>query len=191
MHSSEPRSIVTPLDEAALSSLRAGDLVLLSGSVHTARDAAHRRMAECLEKRMALPLSLAGQVIYYAGPAPAKPGHVIGPIGPTTSTRMDPYTPLLLAQGLKGMIGKGRRSPEVIRAIREHGAVYLGATGGAAALLARCVRSVRTVAYEDLGPEAIRELLVEDLPLVVVVDSRGTDLYEIGPAAFARREGDS
>jgi len=177
--------VQTPLDQYILKGLHVGEKVLLSGVIYTARDAAHRRMAEALERGDNLPFDLRGQVIYYAGPAPAPPGAPIGSIGPTTSGRMDRYTPMLLEMGLKGMIGKGRRDSEVIAAIRANGAVYFGATGGAAALLAKKVKASRVIAYEDLGPEAIYELLVDDFPLLVVVDCEGNDLYEIGPKQWS------
>jgi fumarate hydratase subunit beta len=180
----EIRRISTPLDEAIISELRTGDRVFLSGAIYTARDAAHRRFAEAIAVGQPLPVDLRGQVIYYCGPSPAKPGRVIGAAGPTTSSRMDPYTPTLLAQGLKGMIGKGRRSHEVRKEIQEHRAVYFGATGGAGALLSKAIRAYRVVAYEDLGPEAVARLLVEDLPLFVVNDVFGSDLYEIGIAQY-------
>lgn len=182
-----PLRLTTPLDEKVLRTLRCGDAVLLSGTLFTARDAAHRRMVEAHFRGKPLPFDLRGQVIYYAGPSPTPPGRAVGAIGPTTSGRMDPYTPLLLELGLRGMVGKGRRSAEVVRAMEKFGAVYFGATGGAAALLARSVRRVLPVAYADLGPEAITALEVEDFPVTVVVDTRGHDLYAEGPAAF--REG--
>ncbi|MBC7321968.1 MAG: Fe-S-containing hydro-lyase [Acetomicrobium sp.] len=184
------RKVRTPLEEDIVKDLHVGERVLLSGVIYTARDAAHRRMAEALKRGENLPFDLRGQVIYYAGPAPAPPGVPIGSIGPTTSGRMDRYTPMLLEMGLKGMIGKGRRNPEVIAAIRANGAVYFGATGGAAALLAKGVKASRVIAYEDLGPEAIYELLVEDFPLLVVVDSEGNDLYEIGPGQWSSSRGE-
>ncbi|MCF7936437.1 MAG: Fe-S-containing hydro-lyase [Synergistales bacterium] len=178
--------ISAPLDGKTVGSLRAGDRVLLDGTVYTARDAAHKRLVEAIEAGATLPIPLEGQVIYYVGPCPARPGAVIGPAGPTTSYRMDPYTPVLLERGLKGMIGKGKRGPEVIAAIRKHRAVYLGATGGAAALLARSITAQRIVAYGDLGPEALRELTVEAFPATVVVDASGRDLYSEGPQAYGR-----
>jgi fumarate hydratase subunit beta len=180
----EIRRISTPLDEAIISELRAGDRVLLSGVIYTARDSAHRRFAEAMAAGQPLPIDLSGQVVYYCGPSPARPGRVIGAAGPTTSSRMDPYTPALLAQGLKGMIGKGRRSYEVRKEIQEYRAVYFGATGGAGALLSQAVRACLVVAYKDLGPEAVARLLVEDLPLFVVNDIFGSDLYEIGIAQY-------
>lgn len=177
------RKVETPFDESRARSFRCGERILLSGVIYTARDAAHKRLVAALNGGEC-PLDLTGQILYYAGPAPAAPGHVIGPVGPTTSGRMDPYTVRLLQAGLRGMIGKGIRSPKVLSALGDYGAVYFGATGGAAALLARCVRSCEVVAYEDLGPEAIRRLVVVDFPLVVVADSRGGDLYAEGPLAF-------
>ena len=158
--------------------------MLLSGPLYTARDAAHQRLCRCLQEGKPLPVELAGETIYYVGPSPAKPGEVIGSAGPTTSYRMDPYTPPLLALGLKGMIGKGRRSAEVVQAIREHGAVYFAAIGGAGALLARCVKKAEVVAYEDLGAEAIRRMEVVDFPVTVVIDTLGQNLYEAGQKAY-------
>ena len=181
-----PLVLIPPLEPEVRRPLRAGDRVLLSGTIFAARDAAHRRMIQALRRGEPLPFDPRGQVIYYAGPAPTPPGAPIGPVGPTTSGRMDPYTPPLLDLGLGGMIGKGRRSPEVVEALRRREGVYFGATGGAAVLLARCVRSSRVVAYEDLGPEAILELRVEGFPLVVVVDALGQDLYESGPREARR-----
>ena len=169
--------IRTPLDEETVLSLKAGDRVLLSGTVYAARDAAHKRMSEMIEKGEPLPLPLQGQVIYYVGPSPAAPGHVIGATGPTTSGRMDKYTPALLALGLKGMIGKGYRDEEVVKAIARHKAVYFAATGGAGALLASRIRKNETIAFEDLGPEAIRKLEVEEFPLIVINDAYGNDYY--------------
>jgi len=173
----KPIRLQTPLSEKDLSQLRAGDEVWLSGDIYTARDAAHRRMIECLDRGEPLPFELKGAVIYYAGPTPAPAGKVIGSVGPTTSGRMDAYAPRLIARGLKGMIGKGSRSAEVIAACREHHAIYFGAIGGAGALLARQVKAVELVAWEELGTEAVRRLKVEDFPLVVVNDGHGGDLY--------------
>lgn len=152
-------------------------MVLLSGDVYTARDAAHRRMYEALKKGSPLPIDLSKATIFYAAPSPTPEGKVIGSIGPTTSYRMDAFTPALLEHGLRGMIGKGNRSPEVVEAIKRYRAVYFGAIGGIAALTAQCVKRMEVVAYEDLGPEAIRKLTVVDLPLVVINDSQGNDLY--------------
>jgi len=175
-------------DERVIENLKAGDLVLISGVIYTARDAAHKRLVEALDRGEELPIDLKGQVIYYAGPAPAKPGKPIGSVGPTTSYRMDPYAPRLLKEGLKGMIGKGTRSKEVIEAIKRYKGVYFGAVGGAAAYLARCVKSAEVVAYEDLGPEAIRRLVVEDFPAFVVNDIYGNDLYQMGRCKFEEVE---
>lgn len=158
--------------------LRAGDMILLSGDIYTARDAAHRRMYEALNKGLPLPIDLSTATIFYAAPSPTPPGKVIGSIGPTTSYRMDAFTPALIEHGLRGMIGKGNRSPEVVEAIKKYRAVYFGAIGGIAALTAKCVKKMELVAYEDLGPEAIRKLTILDLPLFVVNDSRGNDLYK-------------
>lgn len=171
------KSIQLPLTKETAKDLRAGEFCYLSGELLVARDAAHARMIACLDKGEPLPVSLEGETIYYMGPSPAKPGQVIGSAGPTTSGRMDRYTPALLAQGMLGMIGKGRRSGEVKQAMIEHGAVYFAATGGAGALLAKCVEAAETVAYEDLETEAIRRLKVRDLPVVVAIDSRGEDVY--------------
>jgi fumarate hydratase subunit beta len=173
----EARKIKTPLTQEVIISLKAGDMVLLSGDIYTARDAAHRRMYEALNKGLPLPVDLTTATIFYAAPSPTPPGRIIGSIGPTTSYRMDAFTPALLEHGLKGMIGKGGRSPEVVAAIQRRQAVYFGAIGGIAALTARCVKKVEMAAYEDLGPEAIRKLSVVDLPLVVINDFQGRDLY--------------
>ena len=178
------RSITTPLDDSVVAGLKAGDRVTVSGVLYTARDMAHRRLIEALNRGEALPFDIAGQVIYYMGPAPAKPGQAIGSAGPTTSGRMDVYTPALLAAGLKGMIGKGNRSDAVRQAITEHRAVYFAATGGAGALIARSIKKAEVIAYEDLGTEAIRRLEVEQLPLTVVNDMYGGDLYGEGKARY-------
>lgn len=180
----DPIKLNTPLDDSVILQLRAGDSVLLSGVIYTGRDAAHERLYELLRKGEPLPVDLRGQVIYYAGPAPAKPGQVIGSAGPTTSGRMDTCTPALLEQGLKGMIGKGTRTPEVLEALKRHKAVYFGATGGAGALLARHIVKAEIIAYEDLGPEAIHRLEVEDFPLIVINDCHGGDLYAEGVSAY-------
>jgi len=176
--------VLSPLSRETALSLSYGQRVFLTGRIILARDAAHRKMMEDLSGDRGLPFDPEGAVLFYAGPAPTPPGHVIGPIGPTTSGRMDPYTPMLLRLGIRGMIGKGKRSPEVVAAMREKGAVYFGATGGAAALLARSVKAVCTLAYEDLGPDAVCLLEVEDLPLVVAIDSSGNDLYELGRGKY-------
>ncbi len=176
----EPKRIETPLTDDVIENLRIGESVLINGVIYTGRDSAHKRMVEALEQGEELPIDIKGQIIYYAGPAPAKPGKPIGSIGPTTSYRMDPYAPLLISKGLKGMIGKGNRSDEVVEAIKKYKAVYFGAIGGAAALMAKAVKKAEVVAYEDLGPEAIRRLLVENFPAVVVNDCLGGDLYKEG-----------
>jgi fumarate hydratase subunit beta len=172
-----PRKIKTPLNEEIITSLHAGDMVLLSGEVYTARDVAHRRLYESLIKGEKLPVDLSETVLFYAAPTPTPPKKVIGSIGPTTSYRMDAFTPKLLEAGLRAMIGKGNRSPEVVEAIKKHNAVYFGAIGGIAALMSRCVKKMELIAYEDLGPEAIRKLTIVDLPLIVINDSQGEDLY--------------
>jgi fumarate hydratase subunit beta len=172
-----PIHIQTPLTAEVCASLHAGDMVLLSGDVYTARDAAHRRMHEALTKGLPLPIDLSTATIFYAAPSPTPIGKVIGSIGPTTSYRMDVFTPALIEHGLKGMIGKGNRSPEVVEAIKQYKAVYFGAIGGIAALTAQCVKRMELVAYEDLGPEAIRKLTIIDLPVIVINDAAGRDLY--------------
>ena len=174
--------ITAPLTRDAARALRAGDSCLISGKIYTARDAAHKRLCELVEAGRELPIDLTDSVIYFVGPAPEKPGQAIGSAGPTTSYRMDAYSPTLIALGHTGMIGKGKRSPEVVDAMKEHGAVYFGAIGGCGALLSKCIKSSTVVAYEDLGAEAIRLLEVEDFPVVVVIDSEGNNLYEIGRA---------
>lgn len=171
--------ISTPLEDDVISSLDAGDSVLISGKIFAARDAAHKILVQLIQRGEELPIDLKGAVIYYVGPSPASPGRIVGSAGPTTSGRMDLYTPELLACGLKGMIGKGTRSLEVIQAIRREGAVYFGTIGGAGALLSRCIESIKIVAYQDLGPEALMEMEVNNLPAVVVVDSFGNDLYRM------------
>jgi fumarate hydratase subunit beta len=176
--------ITPPMDISDVKKLKAGDNVLITGTIYTGRDAAHKRLIQLLEKGKTLPVDLKGQIIYYVGPAPAKPGYAVGSAGPTTSYRMDPYTPQLLELGLKGMIGKGARSAEVIDAMKKHGAVYLGAVGGAAALIAKAIKKAEVVCYEDLGPEAIHKFYVEDFPAIVVIDSEGNNLYETEPAKF-------
>lgn len=179
-------AVRTPLKDEAILTLHAGDRVLLSGVIYTGRDAAHKRLYELLQAGKPLPVDLRGQVIYYVGPTPAKPGRVIGSAGPTTSGRMDAYAPALIAYGLKGMIGKGLRSQAVRDVMVEHKAVYFGATGGAAALISRCIKKADVVAYDDLGPEAIHRLEVEDFPLIVINDAYGGDLYAEGVKAYAR-----
>lgn len=176
----KPISISAPLSDTALRALRAGDRVLIQGIVYTARDAAHRRLAKALREGVDLPFDPRRQIIYYTGPAPAPPGTVIGPAGPTTAGRLDPFTIHLLQAGLKGMIGKGERSPETAAAIREAGAVYFAATGGAAVLLARSIRKAEVAAYPELGPEAVLKLEVKDFPVLVAVDTVGGNLHREG-----------
>ena len=175
-----------PADRAELSKLRAGDKLTVSGTIYTARDAAHKRLTELIASGEELPLDIRGAAIYYAGPTPEKPGQVIGSCGPTTSGRMDAYAPGLLDRGLAVMIGKGDRNAAVIDAIVRNGAVYLAAMGGAGALMGSCVKAARIVCYDDLGCEAIRELKVENMPLTVVIDSQGNDLYKSGPEAYLK-----
>ena len=174
----------TPLKTEDLEKLKIGDQVYITGTVYTGRDAAHKRLVELLEKGEKLPFDPEGQIIYYVGPAPAPPGKPIGSAGPTTSYRMDPYAPALIAKGLKGMIGKGARDKGVKDAMTEHKAVYFAAVGGAAALIAKSIKSAELIAYEDLGAEAVRRLEVKDLPVVVVIDSEGNNLYEEGKKAY-------
>jgi fumarate hydratase subunit beta len=178
--------ITLPLTREKAAVISAGDLVYLSGDIYTARDAAHKRLTELLDSGSPLPFPLEDSVIYYAGPAPAPPGRVIGSVGPTTSYRMDAYAPRLLGLGLRGMIGKGKRSAEVIAAMGRAGAVYFAAIGGAGAMIADRVKAAELIAFEDLGPEAIRRLRVEDFPAVAVIDSRGNNLYVSGPEAYLR-----
>lgn len=172
--------LVPPLSDEDVVGLKAGDRVFINGVVYSARDAAHKRMVEALNKGEKLPIDIKGAVIYYMGPSPAKPGYVVGSAGPTTSGRMDAYAPLLIEKGLKGMIGKGGRAKAVIDACVKYKAVYFGATGGAGALISKCIKKVEVVAYEDLGPEAIRKLEVEDFPVIVINDTYGNDLYKMG-----------
>ena len=168
----------TPLTNKDIEALKSGDKVELSGIIYTARDAAHSKLVELISKGNELPISLKGQIIYYVGPAPAKPGSVIGAAGPTTSYRMDPYTPQLLEKGLKGVIGKGARSEKVKKSMIKNKSIYFGAVGGAGALLAKCIKDSKIVAYPELGPEAIRKLIVKNMPLIVINDIHGNDLYE-------------
>lgn len=181
------KKVTLPLDQKTAVSLQAGDIVRLNGILYTARDAAHQRLIAAIEQGQTLPIPLQDQVIYYVGPAPAKEGQVIGPAGPTTSGRMDPYTLPLLTLGVRGFIGKGYRSAEIKVAFVQHQAVYMAAVGGAAALLARHIEQSRVVAYDDLGTEAIRELVVADFPVIVVNDCHGNDAYEAGRAQYARK----
>jgi len=173
-------SITMPMNTETARSLKAGDSVLLTGVIYTARDAAHKRLCELAAQGKELPLDVKDATIYFVGPTPAKPGDAIGSAGPTTSYRMDAYSPTLISMGLTGMIGKGKRSPEVIAAMKEHGAVYFGAIGGCGALLSQCIKKAEIIAYEDLGAEAIRRLEVENFPVVVIIDAEGNNLYETG-----------
>ena len=182
----EPKKVTTPLTDEVVENLRIGDSVLISGVIYTGRDSAHKRLVDTLNRGEKLPVDFRGQIIYYAGPAPAKPGKPVGSIGPTTSYRMDSYAPKLIGEGLKGMIGKGNRSEEVVQAIQKHKAAYFGAIGGAAALMAKTVKKAEVVAYEGLGPEAIRRLEVENFPAVVVNDCYGGDLYKAGMARYRK-----
>ena len=182
-------SVKTPLSHEDARKLKVGDSVLLSGVIYTARDAAHKRLCELVAQGKELPMDIRDAVIYFVGPTPAKPGQAIGSAGPTTSYRMDAYSPTLIAQGQTGMIGKGKRGPEVIAAMKEHGAVYFGAIGGCGALLSKCIKKAEVIAYEDLGAEAIRRLEVEDFPVIVIIDSEGNNLYETGRTSYlASRE---
>lgn len=180
----KPISIQTPLSDEVIHSLKTGDHVLISGTIYTGRDAAHLRFAEAIQKGKPLPFEVQGQTIYYVGPTPKKPGYPIGSAGPTTATRMDTHTPLLLERGLKGMIGKGRRSEEVKNAIQTHQAVYFGAIEGAAALLCKCIEEAVVVAYEDLGTEAVFRMKIKNFPAIVVNDIFGGDLYEEGESKY-------
>ena len=176
--------ITTPLTREAVRNLKAGDSCLISGVIYTARDAAHKRLCELVAEGKELPLDVKDAIIYFVGPTPAKPGQAIGSAGPTTSYRMDAYSPTLIKEGLTGMIGKGKRSDEVVAAMKEHGAVYFGAIGGCGALLSKCIKKAEVIAYEDLGAEAIRRLEVEDFPAIVIIDSEGNNLYEAGRKAY-------
>jgi fumarate hydratase subunit beta len=183
---SKPLRLKTPLSDEEVEKLKIGDRVLINGIIYTGRDAAHKRLFDLLKEGKALPFDMKGQIIYYVGPTPARPGQVFGSAGPTTSYRMDAYSPALLEKGLKGMIGKGMRSEAVKEAMKKFKAVYFAATGGAGALLAKRVKRAEIVAYEDLGPEAIRRLEVEDLPVIVVNDVRGGDLYIEGTRKYCK-----
>ena len=191
MEKNVEKKLQMPLTEEMTRDLHAGDNVLISGVIYTARDAAHKRLCELLEQGKKLPVDLKDGVIYYVGPAPAKPGQVIGSAGPTTSYRMDAYAPALLDLGLRGMIGKGKRSAEVVDAMKRNGSVYFGAIGGCGALLAKCIKKAEVVAYEDLGAEAIRRLEVEDLPVVVIIDRWGNNLYEEGRKNYVESQTDA
>ena len=174
----------TPLTREKVRQLKAGDSCLISGVIYTARDAAHKRLCELVAAGKELPFEINDSIIYFVGPTPAKPGQAIGSAGPTTSYRMDAYSPMLIVEGLTGMIGKGKRGTEVVDAMKEYGAVYFGAIGGCGALLSKCIKKAEIVAYEDLGAEAIRRLEVEDFPAIVIIDSEGNNLYETGRANY-------
>ena len=178
--------LTPPLTDEDVLQLEIGDRVLVSGVIYTARDAAHKRLVDLLAAGKELPVDLKGQILYYVGPSPARPGRVIGAAGPTTAYRMDSYAPTLMRLGVKAMIGKGERVPAVIDAMQEHKAVYLGATGGAGALISRCIKEARVVAFPELGPEAVHRLVVADLPTIVINDCYGRDLYEVGVAEYRR-----
>ena len=178
------KKITLPITEELAKSLKAGDRVLLTGFIYTSRDAGHKRMCESLAKGEELPIDPMNATIYYVGPTPAKPGTVIGSAGPTTSGRMDAYAPTMMSVGARGMIGKGARLPEVVEAMKKYSGVYFGAIGGAGALLAKCIKSAELIAYEALGAEALRKLYVEDMPLMVIIDSEGNNLYEQGRADY-------
>lgn len=178
------KHIKLPLTKELAQTLKAGDRVYLTGEIYTSRDAGHKRMCEALAKGEKLPFDPENATIYYVGPTPAKPGEVIGSAGPTTSGRMDAYAPTMMSVGARGMIGKGARLPEVVEAMKEYSGVYFGAIGGAGALLAKCIKSAELIAYEDLGAEALRRLYVEEMPLIVIIDSQGNNLYEIGRSEY-------
>lgn len=183
---SEAKRITAPFDDKTARSLKAGDSVLISGKILAARDAAHKRMVEALDKGEKLPVSLKGQVVYYVGPSPAKPGKAVGSAGPTTAGRMDAYAPRLMDEGLKGMIGKGYRRPEVVESMKKNGVPYLAAVGGAGALIAERIRKYTVLAWPDLGTEALAEMEVEDFPAIVVIDSNGCDYYEAGQKPYRK-----
>ena len=178
------RKIQTPLTREVARTLKAGESCTITGTIYTARDAAHKRLCELVAQGKELPLEIKDAIIYFVGPTPAKPGQAIGSAGPTTSYRMDAYSPTLISIGQTGMIGKGKRNDEVVSAMKEHGAVYFGAIGGCGALLSKCIKKAEVIAYEDLGAEAIRKLEVEDFPVVVVIDSEGNNLYQTGRQAY-------
>lgn len=178
------KKVDTPLTDEVINELRAGDRVLLSGIIYTGRDAAHKRLAELINKGEELPMDIKNQTIYYVGPCPAKPGQVIGSAGPTTSGRMDAYAPLLMDEGLKGMIGKGLRNQQVVDSIVKNNAVYFAAVGGAGALLAEAIKEAEVIAFSDLGAEAIYKLRIEDFPVTVIIDNQGNDLYKIGKEKY-------
>ena len=185
------KHITLPLTEETARSLHAGDTVYLTGEIYTSRDAGHKRMCEALARGEELPFDPMNATIYYVGPTPAKPGQVIGSAGPTTSGRMDAYAPTMMSVGARGMIGKGARLPEVVDAMKKYGGVYFGAIGGAGALIAKSIKKCELIAYEDLQSEALRRLWVEDMPLTVIIDSEGRNLYEEGRAAYLKKHGDT
>jgi fumarate hydratase subunit beta len=176
----------TPLTKDKVQTLKAGDSVLISGTIYTGRDAAHKKMIDALSRGEELPFDIRDQIIYYVGPSPEKPGQVIGSAGPTTSGRMDLYAPKLISLGLTGMIGKGFRTPEVVNSMKEHGAVYFAAIGGAGAYIAKCIKAAEVIAYPELGPEAVRKLTVEKLPAIVAIDAEGNNIYELGKAKYRK-----
>ena len=178
--------VTAPLSREDARKLKCGVSVPPSGEIYTARDAAHKRLCELVAQGKELPLDVKDAVIYFVGPTPAKPGQAIGSAGPTTAYRMDAYSPTLIREGLTGMIGKGKRGPEVVAAMKEHGAVYFGAIGGCGALLSKCIKKAEVIAYDDLGAEAIRRLEVEDFPVIVIIDSEGNNLYETGKEAYLK-----
>jgi len=180
--------ITTPLTRDTVKTLKSGDSCLITGAIYTARDAAHKRLCELINKGEPLPLDIKDSIIYFVGPTPAKPGEIIGSAGPTTSYRMDAYSPDLIKLGLTGMIGKGKRNDEVIDAMKTHGAVYFGAIGGCGALLSKCIKKCEIIAYDDLGAEAIRKLYVEDFPVVVIIDNDGNNLYETGKENYLKQK---
>lgn len=182
------KNIKAPISKETASELRSGDYVYITGTIYTARDAAHKRMAEALDKGEKLPIDMENNIIYYMGPSPAREGRVIGSAGPTTASRMDKYAPKLLDLGLKGMIGKGKRSKEVQDAIVRNGSVYFAAVGGAGAILSKCIKKSEVIAYDDLGTEAIRKLYVEDFPAIVVIDSKGNNLYETAIREYSNED---
>jgi fumarate hydratase subunit beta len=183
----DKKKINTPLTDEVVESLKIGDEVLITGEIYTARDAAHKKMVELLDKGEKLPFDVRGQLIYFAGPTPTKPGKVIGSVGPTTSTRMNAYSPRVIEVGLKGMIGKGEMGPEVAAKLKEKKAVYLAATGGAAALIAKSIIGNETIAYEELGAEAIRRLKVKDFPAIVAMDCHGGNIFKEGMAKYEKK----
>lgn len=183
---SEAKKIKAPFDDATAKSLKAGDRVLITGKILAARDAAHKRMVECLDRGEKLPVDLKGQVVYYVGPSPAKPGKAVGSAGPTTSGRMDAYAPRLMDEGLKGMIGKGYRKPEVVESMKKNGVPYMAAVGGAGALIAERIKKYTVLAWPELGPEALAEMEVVDFPAIVVIDSEGCNYYEAGQKPYRK-----